>query len=170
VRSRSGNEVQSTTPSRSISIIWLVALVMASGIAVGCARSPGVPSGATGADGTVRSQHLGEDPTLSDGSADEADYHPWQSFTQRMFSFNHDILDGWLVKPAAKGWAKIFPEVARRSFSRMINNLDMPRRLVNNLLQARPLGAGRELARFAVNSTAGVRGLIDVAALIHAAP
>jgi len=70
VRSRSGNEVQSTTPSRSISIIWLVALVVVSGIAVGCARSPGVPSGAAGADGTVRSQHLGEDFALEESVLD----------------------------------------------------------------------------------------------------
>ena len=119
----------STTPSRSISTMWLVALVMAAGLAVGCTRSPGVPSGGAGADGTVRSHRLGEDPTLSDDSADEADYDPWQSFNEHMFSFNHDILDGWLLKPAAKGWAKIFPEVARRSFARLINNLDMPRRL-----------------------------------------
>jgi phospholipid-binding lipoprotein MlaA len=115
-------------------------------------------------------QRLGEDPTLSDDSADEADYDPWQSFNERMFSFNHDVLDGWLVKPAAQGWAKICPEVARRSFARLINNLDMPRRLVNNLLQARPLGAGRELARFTVNSTVGVAGLIDVASLMHVEP
>jgi len=167
---RRRNEMQSKTPSRSISIIWLVALVLASGIAVGCARSPGVPSGAAGADGTVRSQHLGEDSTLSDESADEADYDPWQSFNEHMFSFNHDILDGWLVKPAAEGWAKISPQVARRSFSRLLTNLDMPRRLVNNLLQARPLGAGRELARFALNSTVGVGGLIDVASLMHIEP
>src|SRR5262249_28341154 len=133
--------MQSTTSSRSISTMWLVALVMAAGMAGGCTRSPGVPSGPTGADGTVRSQHLREDRTVSDDAADEADYDPWQSFNERMFSFNHDVLDGWLVKPAAKGWAKIFPEVTRRSFARMINNLDMPRRLVNNLLQARPLGA-----------------------------
>src|SRR5262249_55479827 len=164
------HEMQSTTASRSISTMWLVALVVAAGMAVRCARSPGVPAGPAGTDGSVRSHHLREDTAPSDDSADEADYDPWQSFNERMFSFNHDILDGWLVKPAAKGWAKIFPEVARRSFSRMINNLDMPRRLVNNLLQARPLGAGRELARFAVNSTAGVGGLIGVASLMHVEP
>ena len=150
--------------------MWLLALVMAAGLAVGCAHSPAVPSGAPGTDSTVRSQRLGEDPTLSDDSADEADYDPWQSFNEHMFSFNHDVLDGWLIKPAARGWAKIFPALARRSFARMINNLDMPRRLVNNLLQARPLGAGRELARFAVNSTVGVAGLIDVASLMDVEP
>jgi hypothetical protein len=43
---RRRHEMQSTTPSRSISIISLVALVMASGMTIGCTRSPGVPSGA----------------------------------------------------------------------------------------------------------------------------
>jgi len=150
--------------------MWALALVMAIAMVSGCARSPGVNSGAAGAGGTVRSPHLMEGAALSDESEDEADYDPWQPFNERMFSFNHDILDGWLVKPAAEGWAKISPEVARRSFSRLLTNLDMPRRFVNDLLQARPLGAGRELARFALNSTVGVGGLIDVASLMHIEP
>jgi phospholipid-binding lipoprotein MlaA len=162
--------MQNATQPRVISAMCLLALVMAVGMAVGCASSPGVSSGAAGADGTVRSHHLIEGATLSDESDDEADYDPWHGFNERMFSFNHDVLDGWLIKPAAEGWAKISPGIARRSFARLINNLDMPRRLVNNLLQARPLGAGRELARFAVNSTVGVAGLIDVASLMHVEP
>jgi phospholipid-binding lipoprotein MlaA len=162
--------MQNATSLRVISAMWLLALVMAVGMAVGCAGSPGVSSGAAGADGTVRSHHLMAGATLSDDSQDEADYDPWQAFNERMFSFNHDILDGWLIKPAAEGWAKICPDAARRSFARLINNLDTPRRLVNNLLQARPLGAGRELARLAVNSTVGVGGLIDVASMIHVEP
>lgn len=163
--------MQNARPPREIAAVWLLALMMAVGMAVGCARSPGVPSGAAGADGAVRSHRLMEgDATLSDESEDEADYDPWQAFNERMFSFNHDVLDGWLVKPAAEGWAKIFPDIARRSFARLLNNLDTPRRLVNNLLEARPLGAGREVARFAVNSTVGVAGLIDVASLMHVEP
>src|SRR5262249_54793687 len=51
--------------------------------------------------------------------------------------------------------------------SRALQNLDMPRRLVNNLLQLRPVGAGREVARFVLNSTAGVAGVFDVASLVH---
>ena len=37
--------------------------------------------------------------------------------------------------------------------------------MVNNLLQAKLVGAGRELARFTINSTVGVAGLVDVAKL-----
>jgi phospholipid-binding lipoprotein MlaA len=39
----------------------------------------------------------------------------------------------------------------------------MPKRLVNNLLQGRFRGAGRELARFGVNTTVGLVGFLDVA-------
>jgi ABC-type transporter lipoprotein component MlaA len=159
--------MQNATPSRVSSNTSLVAVMMVVGMAVGCARSPGVPAGAAGADGTVRSQRLIEGDTLSDESEDEADYDPWQPFNERMFAFNHDVLDRYLIKPAATGWAKVAPEAARRSLSRLFDNLDMPRRLVNNLLEARPLGAGRELARFAVNTTVGVGGLFDVASALH---
>jgi phospholipid-binding lipoprotein MlaA len=155
------------TQPRVISAMWLLAMMMVVGMAVGCARSPGVPAGAAGADGTVRSQRLIEGDTLSEESEEEADYDPWQPFNERMFAFNHDVLDRYLVKPAATGWAKVAPEATRRSLSRFFDNLDMPRRLVNNLLEARPLGAGRELARFAVNTTVGVGGLFDVASALH---
>jgi phospholipid-binding lipoprotein MlaA len=155
------------TQPRLISAMWLFAVVMVVGMAVGCARSPGVPAGAAGADATVRSQRLIEGDTLSDESEEEADYDPWQPFNERMFAFNHGVLDRYLVKPAATGWAKVAPEATRRSLSRFFDNLDMPRRLVNNLLEARPLGAGRELARFAVNTTVGVGGLFDVASALH---
>jgi len=104
--------------------------------------------------------------TLSDESEDDADYDPWHAFNERMFSFNHDVLDRWLIKPAASGWAAICPDMARRSLARLFDNFEMPRRLVNNLLQARPLGAGRELARFAVNTTVGIGGLVDVASAL----
>lgn len=162
--------MQDEKPQRVIPAMWLVAVVMAAGVAAGCARSPGVPSGAAG-DGTVRSHRLTEAAALSDELDDEsADYDPWQHFNERMFAFNHDVLDRYMIKPAATGWSKVAPERARRSISHLFDNLDMPRRLVNNLVQARPFGAARELARFAVNTTVGVGGLFDVATALHIQP
>src|SRR4029453_3673552 len=105
------DEMQSTTAPTGSSAMWLIALVMAVGMAVGCARSPGIPAGAAGADGTVRSQRLIEGDPLSAALQDEADYAPWQSFNERMFSFNHDVLDGWLIKPSAEGGSKISPRI-----------------------------------------------------------
>lgn len=103
-------------------------------------------------------------------SEDAPDFDPWRPFNEVMFKFNHDVLDGWLVRPAATGWQKVLPAPARRAIGRAFDNLDMPRRLVNNVLQLRPIGAGRELSRFVVNTTAGVVGLFDVADLLHIEP
>ncbi len=100
----------------------------------------------------------------------EEDYDPWQPFNEAMFDFNHDVLDRWIVKPLATGWATVTPPIARRSVARILDNIDMPRRFVNNLFQARPLGAGRELARFFVNTTIGVGGIMDIASEFHLDP
>src|SRR5262245_48556147 len=143
--------------------LWLVAILLAAG----CARSPGV--GVAG-DGGHR---LLQPTTEVDQSADleePEDWDPFQPFNERMFAFNHDILDRWLIRPVATGWSKIMPEVARRGFGRMLHNVEMPQRLVNNLLQGRPLGAGRELARFTVNTTVGLAGAIDVASKLDIEP
>jgi phospholipid-binding lipoprotein MlaA len=52
----------------------------------------------------------------------------------------------------------------------VFENLEMPKRLVNNLLQGRPIGAGREVARFTVNTTIGLAGILDVASALHIEP
>jgi len=96
-----------------------------------------------------------------------ADYDPWEPFNERMFSFNHDVLDRFVMKPAATGWDRVLPDPAQRCLSRAFDNLEMPRRLVNNVLQLRPRAAGGELVRFLVNTTAGVAGLFDVAKMMH---
>src|SRR5262245_4295961 len=134
---------------------WLVAIA----ITVGCARPPAVPRPDGYAQGAAPSEAAEIDET--------PDYDPWQPFNEAMFTFNHDVLDRWLVKPAATGWEKVMPEAARRGFARALDNLDMPRRLVNNILQLRPVGAGREIARFVVNTTVGLAGIFDVASIAH---
>jgi phospholipid-binding lipoprotein MlaA len=95
------------------------------------------------------------------------DYDPWQRFNEPMFTFNHSVLDRFVVKPAATGWDKVLPDAAQRGLGRAFDNLSMPRRLVNNLLQLRPLDAGGELARFLINTTVGFVGVFDVAKTLH---
>src|SRR5437667_10568228 len=103
-------------------------------------------------------------PPIADAEQDLSnDYAPWHGFNEKMFFFNHDVLDRYLVKPVATGWSKILPDVGKRGLDRAFDNLGMPKRLVNNLLQGRVRGAGRELARFGVNTTVGVVGFLDVA-------
>src|SRR5262249_42319213 len=142
--------------------------------AAACPGAPGAgaPGRAPARDGGAghAQRRDASSPPYDEAAPAEEDYDPWQPFNEKMFFFNHDILDRYLVKPAATGWSKVAPEPARRSLSRFFDNLDMPRRLVNNLLQARPIGAARELARFTVNTTVGVAGFWDVASKLKIEP
>jgi phospholipid-binding lipoprotein MlaA len=101
---------------------------------------------------------------VSEGSAgdDDAGVDPWEPFNETMFSFNRQF-DRFLLKPVATAWDFILPNVAQRCLANAFDNIDVVRRLTNNLLQLKFAGAGREVSRFAINSTLGVAGLFDVA-------
>jgi len=117
----------------------------------------GMASPATSADEDLQ-------PAVADVEQDVSDdYDPWERFNEKVFFFNHDILDRYVLKPVATGWGKVLPDAGKRGLDRAFDNLGMLRRLVNNLLQGRFRGAGRELARFGVNTTVGVVGFLDVA-------
>jgi phospholipid-binding lipoprotein MlaA len=103
-------------------------------------------------------------PVAAEASLEEEpDYDPWQSFNERMFSFNFDVLDRRIMKPVSRGWDRALPDQLQWGLDNAFANFEMPRRFVNHLLQARPVAAGKEFGRFLVNSTAGVAGFIDVA-------
>jgi phospholipid-binding lipoprotein MlaA len=99
-------------------------------------------------------------------AAPAEDYDPWQSFNERTFAFNFRVLDRFVMKPLGRAWDWLLPDQVQRSLDNAFVNLEMPRRCVNHLLQARPRAAGEEVGRFLVNITAGVGGLFDVAGRI----
>ncbi len=113
------------------------------------------------APGTTAAYALNE----ADSSAgrDEFEDDPWEPFNDRMFWFNRNILDRFLLKPVATVWDAVLPDPVQRSIHNALDNLAVVRRLVNNLFQLKFGGAGREVARFTINSTIGVAGLFDVA-------
>lgn len=90
------------------------------------------------------------------------EYDPWEPYNETMFSFNHNIFDRYVLKPVATTWDYL-PDPVQESLGNAFDNIAMPRRLVNNLLQAKFKGAGNELARFGINTTVGIVGLFDVA-------
>jgi phospholipid-binding lipoprotein MlaA len=102
---------------------------------------------------------------MADGSAASEDFEddPLEPFNELMFRFNREVLDRFLLKPAATAWDFLFPDPVQRGIHNVFDNLAVVRRLVNNLLQAKMVGAGKELARFSINSTIGVVGFFDVA-------
>ena len=89
-------------------------------------------------------------------------WDPWESFNEKNFEFNRE-LDRFALKPVAKAYKAVLPDPVRKSIGNAFDNIDVVRRLVNNLLQLKFAGAGREIARFMINSTVGMGGLFDVA-------
>ena len=92
----------------------------------------------------------------------EADLDPWEGFNEPMFRFNKR-LDEVVLKPIATAWDRALPDSFQRGLHNALDNLAVVRRVVNNLLQGKPERAGRELARFTINSTIGYVGFLDVA-------
>jgi phospholipid-binding lipoprotein MlaA len=82
---------------------------------------------------------------------------PLRPFNLAMFHFN-DKLYLWVLKPVAKGYKKVTPQPVRRGIKNFFRNLFTPIRLVNCLLQGKGESAGTEVAKFMVNTTAGVLG------------
>jgi phospholipid-binding lipoprotein MlaA len=88
---------------------------------------------------------------------------PWEGFNEKMFWFNREILDRYILKPVATAWDFVFPDPVQRGFHNFFDNLAVVRRVVNNTLQLKLTGAGTELTRFTINSTIGLVGFFDVA-------
>jgi len=102
-------------------------------------------------------------PMAAAAPGDDFDEDPWEGFNEKMFWFNREVLDRFVLKPAATGWDFIFPDPVQRGVHNFFDNLAVVRRVVNNTLQLKLTGAATELARFTINSTIGVVGFFDVA-------
>jgi len=85
---------------------------------------------------------------------------PYEGFNRSMTSFN-DTADKYLLKPLAQGYEAVLPDPVPNMFS----NLGEPVVAVNQLLQGKGKLAANDLGRFVLNSTIGLVGLFDVAAL-----
>jgi phospholipid-binding lipoprotein MlaA len=90
------------------------------------------------------------------------EWDPWRPFNEKTFWFNRQF-DRFLMKPLAVVYNAVLPGPVRQGISNSLDNLDVARRFVHNVLQQDFAGAGREISRFVINSTAGVAGIFDVA-------
>lgn len=106
--------------------------------------------------GCATSQHN----MAADDDAVVAD--PIQPFNRVMLSFN-ELLDKILFNPIDTAYRAILPEVARKAVHNVLDNVKSPVYLANELLQGDLKGAGTVVTRFAINTTVGVGGLVDMA-------
>jgi len=102
--------------------------------------------------------------TQNNGPADdEVVSDPLRPFNRVMLSFN-EILDKVLFNPIDNVYRTVVPEVARKAVTNVLANVKSPVYLANELLQGDLEGAGTVVKRFAINTTVGVAGIVDVAA------
>ena len=87
---------------------------------------------------------------------------PWEGPNRAVFQFNEGV-DRWVLEPVAVGWDFVLPDRAQQGIGNFFDNLRMPVVFLNDLLQAKPIAAAQDVGRFAVNTTIGVVGLVDVA-------
>ena len=86
----------------------------------------------------------------------------YEKFNRKVFRFNKK-LDNAIVKPIAKGYKKITPDIVEKGISNFFANIGDIKNAFNNILQFKLVDAGNDLTRFAFNSTFGLAGFIDVA-------
>lgn len=87
---------------------------------------------------------------------------PLEPLNRAIFSFNM-FLDKILIKPAAKVYRFVVPEIGRKGIRNVLNNLTEPVTLVNSVLQGDVENSFSSFWRFSINSTLGIAGLFDVA-------
>ena len=90
------------------------------------------------------------------------EYDPWEPLNTKFFEFNRQ-LDRWILKPVAKGYNAVVPNIVQIGISNVFYNSRVTPRLLNNLFQGKLKGAGIEAGRFLINTTVGIGGFFDVA-------
>lgn len=155
----------------------LFSLLLAATLASGCAgnrqtREDGaVPPASASAYGSAAATEVsapgddpnpfGEDPFAEeDNAVDTPD--PIEPVNRGVFWFN-DKLYTWVFKPTVKVYRFFIHEKIREGVGNVLGNLTEPVYIANGLLQGKLSDAGRETFRFAVNTTLGVGGALDVA-------
>ena len=140
-------------------------------------------SGCAGKSGTVKPQELSDakpvagqatapspetpadeplDPFAKAGEGADEEYDPWEPMNTGIFEFNRQV-DRFVLKPVAKGYDFILPDMVQVGVSNFFYNVRFVPRFLNNVFQGKVKGAGIELGRFLINSTVGVAGFFDVA-------
>jgi phospholipid-binding lipoprotein MlaA len=106
------------------------------------------------------------DPFAAPGEEGIEEYDPWEPINSKVFEFNRQF-DRWLLKPVAKGYNVVVPDVVQVAIGNFFYNIRVTPRFMNNIFQGKFKGASIEAGRFVVNTTAGIGGLFDVAQYLN---
>jgi phospholipid-binding lipoprotein MlaA len=86
---------------------------------------------------------------------------PLESFNRSVYQFN-DAVDKAITKPVAQGYDAVMPKIGKTAVSNFFSNLDDIIVTANDFLQFKIAQGILDATRFAVNTTVGIYGLIDI--------
>ena len=137
--------------------MWRI-LIVAAGVALtGCSTHEGV-------DVPPSHDPFSSQVPASFGKSTAADARdPFEPVNRGAWVINYDVLEPYVVRPAAHAYAGYVAEPVRDGLQNVVLNLEEPASFVNHLITGDMTGAGTNLVRFGVNSTVGVLGYFDVA-------
>lgn len=92
-----------------------------------------------------------------EGAAD-----PLEPFNRKVYAFN-DVFDRFLLKPIAKGYDRLTPNVVRQGIGNFFSNLGYTTVILNGFLQGKPVQGLQDTGRLVLNTTIGIGGIVDVA-------
>jgi len=95
-------------------------------------------------------------------AGDPGSNDPLMPLNRGIFTFN-DALDRWALEPVAKGYDFVMPDLVQGWLTNFFTNLWAPVTFANCVLQGKPHEATQSLARFIINTTAGIGGFGDPA-------
>ena len=92
--------------------------------------------------------------------ANKAD--PYENFNRKIFIFN-DTVDDYVAKPISDAYKWITPQFAQTGVYNFFSNLKDINVVINDVLQAKFAQSAHDTGRFALNTTMGLGGFVDVA-------
>jgi phospholipid-binding lipoprotein MlaA len=87
---------------------------------------------------------------------------PLEKFNRAVFSFN-DAVDRTALKPAATAYKNVTPDFVQTGVNNFFGNLSDLWSSVNNFAQLKGQDGMNDFTRFALNSTLGLVGVLDIA-------
>ncbi|WP_161556050.1 MlaA family lipoprotein [Mangrovicoccus ximenensis] len=87
---------------------------------------------------------------------------PYEQTNRRIHNFNKAV-DRSLYRPVSNTYGTVLPQPVRRGVDNFSEFTDLPRRIVNDLLQGKVEDALHNGFRFATNATFGLLGILDPA-------
>ena len=87
---------------------------------------------------------------------------PLEGYNRTVFRFN-DAVDRTVLKPTATAYKNVTPGFVQTGVNNFFGNLSDAWSSVNNLLQGKGEAGMTDFTRFALNSTFGIAGLLDIA-------